>query len=115
MTHGIYDSDGSIRLTLSPGVGFVGLIAPDGSYYVTVAPDAGFVGAYAPDGSYYVTDATGSNVIGLRAPNGSLRVRTDNNNNGALKVNSSVFSFGFLCWGSPTEGLVWGSDYIYWS
>lgn len=83
---GLYDADGKIRLTLSPGSGFVGLYAPDGSWYYTVSPGSGFVGMYAPDGSLYVTHAEGSSNTGLYAEDGSFRITTGNDNNGALKV-----------------------------
>jgi hypothetical protein len=83
---GIYDSDGKIQLTASPGSGWVGRYAPDGSWYYTSSPGTGFVGAYAPDGSLYITNATGSTELGLYAADGSLRVTSGDDNNGALKV-----------------------------
>ena len=88
----IYGVDGKIKLTLSPGSGFVGSTAPDGSWYVTISPGSGFVGAYAPDGSFFISNASGSSVFGIRAADGSLRVTLNNEYNGALRV--SGISFG---------------------
>lgn len=89
---GLYDVDGRIALTASPGSGWVGLYAPDGSWYYTVSPGSGFVGMYAPDGSLYITNATGSSEIGLFAADGSIRVTSANENNGALKVSGLYLS-----------------------
>lgn len=82
---GLYDADGRIRLTESPGSGFVGLYSPDGSWYYTVSPGTGYVGSYAPDGSIYVTDATGSTELGVYAADGSIRITSGYENNGAMK------------------------------
>ena len=81
-----YDNDGKIRLTQSPGSGFVGRYAPDGSLYYTLAPGSGFCGSTAPDGSMYVVDAGGANFGGLYAANGAIRVTQNNELNGAMQV-----------------------------
>lgn len=92
MAFGIYDVDGKVRLTQSPGVGFVGRYAPDGSMYYTLAPGSGFCGVNAPDGSIYVEDATGSSVVGRVAKNGALRVTSNVENNGALRVSGFTYT-----------------------
>lgn len=87
MPFGIYDTDGTVRLTLAPNSGFCGLYAPDGSiYYTEVTAGSTFYGSLAANGSLNVINATGSTTIGRYDPNGSIRVTTLNENNGALRV-----------------------------
>ena len=103
MPSGLYDADGKIRLTQSPGSGFCGRYAPDGSIYFTTAPGSGFCGSTAPDGSMYIVDATGSTTIGVYAPNGAIRVTTGNEYNGAWRV--SGVSSVVASWNASTSTL----------
>lgn len=92
MASGIYDVDGKIRLTQSPGSGFCGLYAPDGSYYGTVVDGSHFVGLFANDGSINISNATGDINLGLLAADGSLRVTLDDSPfNGAMRISGVTF------------------------
>lgn len=108
MASGIYDVDGKIRLTQSPGSGFCGLYATDGSMYFTTAPGSGFCGSTAPDGSLYIVDATGSSTLGVYAPNGAIRVTTGNEYNGAWRV--SGVSSVVASWDASTSTLALLAD-----
>jgi hypothetical protein len=92
MTHGIYDADGKIRCTASPGGGWVGAYAPDGSWYVTIVSPSSWVGLRASDGSLNIVNATGSTDIGVYDPSGALRVTTGSDLNGAYKVSGITFA-----------------------
>lgn len=92
MTTGLFDTDGRVRFTVSPGTGFVGLYTPDGSYYGTVVDGSHFVGLFANDGSINISNATGDINLGLLAADGSLRVTLDDSPfNGAMRISGVTF------------------------
>lgn len=59
---GIYNSDGSIAVTIVDGTEWTGLYAADGSVNI-VEDDATYIGLYHPCGALRVNSSTGYTVV----------------------------------------------------
>ena len=70
---GIYQGDGSFRVTVVPGTSYTGLHAADGSYNVVSATGTNWVGTNHPSGAWWVTLTTAGQVTRY-APDGSFFV-----------------------------------------
>jgi hypothetical protein len=109
---GLYDVYGKVRLTASPGSGFVGSRAPDGSLYYTLVDGNTRVGLYAADGSINVVDDP--SAIGKYHPCGALRLNSINTN--PVKTTWAASSGSLPSWLSIAGGanrLKYNSSNVY--